>query len=62
MVAEALLTAVGLAVRAGRGEPAAVQALPRLRPQWERDGMLGVLTAGPIIDLLTSTAATARPR
>jgi DNA-binding NarL/FixJ family response regulator len=55
MTAEALLTAVSLAVRAGRGELAVVQALPRLRPQWERDGMLGVLTAGPIIDLLTST-------
>ncbi|HJQ02672.1 MAG TPA: AAA family ATPase [Jatrophihabitans sp.] len=54
MVAEALLTAVGLAVRAGRGEPSALYVLPRLRPQWERDGMLGVLTAGPTIDLLTA--------
>jgi DNA-binding NarL/FixJ family response regulator len=55
MTAEALLTAVGLAVRAGRGELAAVSELDRLRPQWERDGMLGLLIAGPVIDLLTMT-------
>jgi DNA-binding CsgD family transcriptional regulator len=50
-----LLTAVGLAVRVGRGELAVLPVLPRLRPQWERDGMLAVLSAGAIIDLLTGT-------
>lgn len=55
VMAEELLTAVGLAVRAGRGEPEVVPTLARLRPRWERDGMLGVLAAAPVIDLLAGT-------
>ncbi len=48
-----VLTAVALSVRAGRGELAAVQLLPQLRPRWHRDGMLGALSAGPFVELLS---------
>jgi len=50
-IAEALLSAVGLSVSAGRGEAAARGLLAQLRPWWERDGMLAVLATGPAIDL-----------
>ena len=51
-LAEALLDAVGLAVAAGRGEAAALDRLPGLRPWWQRDGMIAVVTAGAALDLL----------
>ncbi len=47
----ALLTATGLAVAAGRGERAALDALPLVRPSWKRDGMIAVLTGFAGIDL-----------
>ena len=51
-LARALLDAVGLAVSAGRGETAVVEALPALRPWWQRDGMIAVISAGAALDLL----------
>jgi len=50
-MSEASLAAAGLAVSAGRGERSAADLLPALRPWWERDGMIGVITAGSGIDL-----------
>ena len=50
-MSEAALVAAGLAVAAGRGERSALDLLPSLRPWWERDGMIGVITAAAAIDL-----------
>ena len=50
-MSEAALAAAGLAVAAGRGERSALDLLPSLRPWWEREGMIGVITAGAAIDL-----------
>lgn len=50
-MAEALLAAVGLSVAAGRGQARALDLVPQLRPWWERDGMLAIISAGPAIDL-----------
>jgi DNA-binding CsgD family transcriptional regulator/tetratricopeptide (TPR) repeat protein len=52
--AEAGLTAVGLAVRAARGDVTALDDLDRLRPWWNRDGLVALHSAGPGIDLLAS--------
>ena len=52
--AEAGFTAVALAVRAGRGEPQALDDLDRLRPWWARDGLIVVHSAGPGLDLLVT--------
>ena len=52
--AAAGLTAAGLSVRAGRGELDALDDVDLLRPWWPRDGLVAVLTAGPVIDLLSS--------
>jgi DNA-binding CsgD family transcriptional regulator/tetratricopeptide (TPR) repeat protein len=49
--AEAILTAVGLSVSAGRGEIGAIERLGELRPWWDRDGMMAILAAGAGIDL-----------
>ena len=49
-VAEALLNAVRMSVAAGRGEPAAVELLPAVRPLWDRDGMLGILSGPAALD------------
>ncbi len=51
-LSEAALAAVELAVRAGRGETSALNLVPLLRPWWQRDGMLAILTAGPAVELL----------
>ncbi len=51
-LAEAVLMAAGLAVSAGRGESGAVELLARLRPWWQRDGLLAVLSGAAFIDLL----------
>ncbi len=48
---EAILAAAGMAVRAGRGDVDAALLLPMLRPWWERDGMIAILSAGPVIDM-----------
>ncbi|MEO6703250.1 MAG: AAA family ATPase, partial [Jatrophihabitantaceae bacterium] len=50
--AAGLLTAVGLAVRAGRGETEALSLLPMLRQRWQSEGLVGALAAGPAIELL----------
>ncbi len=50
-LAEALLGSVGMSVSAGRGEHDAVQLLGHLRPWWERDGQIAILSAAAAIDL-----------
>src|SRR4029079_10278156 len=50
-MSEAALVAAGLAVAAGRGERSGLDLLPTLRPWWERDGMIGVITGASAIDL-----------
>ena len=50
-IAEAMLVGVGLAVRAGRGETEALEAIAQLRPRWEAEGLVTVLTATAGIDL-----------
>ncbi|HEU5321938.1 MAG TPA: helix-turn-helix transcriptional regulator, partial [Methylomirabilota bacterium] len=50
-IAEAMLVGVGLAVRAGRGETEAMEAIAQLRPRWEAEGLVTVLTATAGIDL-----------
>ncbi|GAB7191982.1 helix-turn-helix transcriptional regulator [Kineococcus sp. NUM-3379] len=50
-LARAALDTVRLGVAATRGDTAALELLPRLRPWWERDGMLAVLCGGAAVDL-----------
>jgi DNA-binding CsgD family transcriptional regulator len=50
-LAEALLGAAGMAVSAGRGETAALDLLPMLRPWWQREGLIAVMSGGTAIDL-----------
>jgi DNA-binding CsgD family transcriptional regulator/tetratricopeptide (TPR) repeat protein len=50
-VAEAMLTSVGLAVRAGRGDAEALALVPHLRRQWDVEGMVTLLTTTAGIDL-----------
>jgi DNA-binding CsgD family transcriptional regulator len=50
-LAEALLAADGLAVRVGRGESRPLELLRVLRPWWDRDGMIAILSGFAVIDL-----------
>ena len=50
-LAEAMLAAAGLAVSAGRGEATAADLVARLRPWWQRDGLVAILSGGAAIDL-----------
>lgn len=50
-MSEAQLASVGLSVHAGRGDLAAVDLLPHLRPWWEREGMIAIHTTAAAIDL-----------
>ena len=50
-LAEAMLAAAGMAVSAGRGEAAAGDLLARLRPWWQRDGLVAILSGGSAIDV-----------
>ena len=50
-MAEAVLAAVRLIVAAGRGDDLMLPLVADIRPWWERDGMITVLTAGAAIDL-----------
>jgi DNA-binding CsgD family transcriptional regulator len=50
-VPEAAISAVRVMVAAGRGDVRAMELLPRIREQWERDGMIAVLAGGAAIDL-----------
>jgi DNA-binding CsgD family transcriptional regulator len=51
-LSEAVLAAVSLQVAAGLGDTRALEALPRLRPWWERDGFIAIICCGACIDLL----------
>jgi DNA-binding CsgD family transcriptional regulator len=50
-LAEAMLAAAGMAVGAGRGQAATLEMVPVLRPWWQRDGLIAVLSGGAAIDL-----------
>jgi DNA-binding CsgD family transcriptional regulator len=50
-LAEAMLGAAGMAVSAGRGETAALGLLPVLRPWWQREGLIAIMSGGTAIDL-----------
>jgi DNA-binding NarL/FixJ family response regulator len=50
-LAESLLAAATMAVRAGRGDERALDLLPVLRPWWDRDGMVAILTGTAAIDV-----------
>jgi DNA-binding CsgD family transcriptional regulator len=51
VLAEAMLAAAGMAVSAGRGRTSALEMVPVLRPWWQRDGLIAVLSGGAAIDL-----------
>lgn len=50
-LAGAALAGVGLMVAAGRGEHRGLDGFAQLRPFWERDGMIAILSGGSAIDL-----------
>ena len=54
-IAEAMLTATGLLVAAGRGDLTARDVLPQLRPWWGRDGLVPLLVGSTGIDLFGDT-------
>jgi predicted ATPase/DNA-binding CsgD family transcriptional regulator len=49
-VAEQLLLSVRAAVLVGRGDPAALPLLERIRSEWHRDGLLGITGGAALID------------
>jgi DNA-binding CsgD family transcriptional regulator/tetratricopeptide (TPR) repeat protein len=50
-LAAALLGAVGMELAAGRGDTSAVEQLGRIRPWWQREGMLAIVSGGAAIEL-----------
>ncbi|HEX6878464.1 MAG TPA: AAA family ATPase [Nocardioidaceae bacterium] len=50
-LAEAALAAVALEVFAGRGETGALDSLARIRPWWQRDGLIAILSGAGAIGL-----------
>ncbi|MEO6887135.1 MAG: AAA family ATPase, partial [Jatrophihabitantaceae bacterium] len=52
--AEALFAATAALVRAGRGDSAWLDLLPRLRPMWVRDGRVGLYTTAAAVELYES--------
>jgi DNA-binding CsgD family transcriptional regulator len=50
-LAEAMLAGAGMAVNAGRGETAALDLLAMLRPWWQREGLIAMMSGGAAIDL-----------
>jgi DNA-binding CsgD family transcriptional regulator len=50
-MAEALLRSAGLMVAAGRGDRDALDVLARVRPWWDRDGFVAILSGAAAIDL-----------
>jgi len=50
-MASAYLASAGLAVAAGRGDLVALDVLPRLRPWWDKEGLVAILVGGAAIDL-----------
>jgi DNA-binding CsgD family transcriptional regulator len=57
-LAEAMLAAAGMAVKAGRGDQSALELLPRLRPWWQRDGLIAILSGGAAVDLYVDAGRT----
>ncbi len=51
-MAEAMLTGVAMELAAGRGDTSALDLLPRLRPWWQRDGLIAIISGGGAIDLM----------
>ncbi len=51
-LAEALLAAVGMELAAGQGDVGALGGLARLRPWWQRDGFVAILSGAAAIELL----------
>ncbi|HSE55962.1 MAG TPA: AAA family ATPase [Nocardioidaceae bacterium] len=47
----ASLASVALGIAAGRGETAALDVLSRIRPWWQRDGLIAILSGAAAIDL-----------
>jgi DNA-binding CsgD family transcriptional regulator/tetratricopeptide (TPR) repeat protein len=52
-IAAALFDAVALEIAAGRGEPAALAAMPRLRARWALDGLVALTSGSAAIQLLS---------
>lgn len=50
-IAEHGLAAMRLAVAAGRGEQAAVEQIPHIRPSWSSDGVIAIYTGTAGVDL-----------
>ncbi|HEX3708032.1 MAG TPA: AAA family ATPase, partial [Mycobacteriales bacterium] len=50
-IAAALFDAVALELAAGRGETAALAAMPRLRARWQLDGLVAITSGGAAIEL-----------
>jgi DNA-binding CsgD family transcriptional regulator len=57
-LAEAMLAAAGMAVKAGRGDQSALDLLPRLRPWWQRDGLIAILSGGAAVDVYVDAGRT----
>jgi DNA-binding CsgD family transcriptional regulator len=57
-LAESMLAAAGMAVSAGRGEAPAIDLLPLLRPWWQRDGLIAIMSGGAAIDLYVDAGKT----
>ena len=51
VVATALFLGVRMAVAAGRGDEAATAMYAQVRPAWDKDGLVGILSAAALIDL-----------
>jgi DNA-binding CsgD family transcriptional regulator/tetratricopeptide (TPR) repeat protein len=52
-IAAALFDAVALEIAAGRGETAALAAMPRLRARWALDGLVALMSGSAAIQLLS---------
>lgn len=50
-MAEAVLAAAGMSIAAGRGDSDALGLIRHLRPWWDRDGMIAILSGSAAIDL-----------
>jgi DNA-binding CsgD family transcriptional regulator/tetratricopeptide (TPR) repeat protein len=49
--AQVMLDAVAIEIAAGRGETSRLDALPRLRSWWSRDGLIAITSGGAAIEL-----------
>jgi DNA-binding CsgD family transcriptional regulator len=48
---EALLNAISMSVHAGRGDPLGLDLLEAVRPWWDKDGLIALLSGSAAIDL-----------